>query len=275
MQVSIPAGAELGEDEPIVTADGLYHSLASVQGGSENYLGPYVDRAPELSSCDGETGWYISWRLTIFKPEFDTTPDNDDCAGCDCQAGTVTTETGCLRVKITLGADLYGKSAGYLYVQEEVPSTELFTIARLRYSVADSVGVWLVDPLSGVSTFTTPTISAIVSSGTSDYTITLSNLSGGVFSTVNIAKGATTNNVVITETPSGGAPRVTQFNYSLGSLQWEMVSGGGLRKETRSYSWDVDNIYRTDTVLVKDNAGTLFHQETEKTQGRSLGIGIG
>ena len=77
------------------------------------------------------------------------------------------------------------------------------------------------------------------------------------FSSVTIAQGISTNQVVITI--DSGTPYTHTYDWSDSDKAWTLTTGGGLRKETRS--WNEVSLTRTNTI--RDAANAIVYQEVQ------------
>ena len=230
-------------------------------------------------------GWKVQHQLAIVAPDFTSVPDPQDCcsAECDtCEPGEMTASVQSLHVNIPLGTDNYGGSAGALTLSAEKPSLALATIAGLSFTKADSVvkisGTpptttrlqfktsqalfdiqWVTDYKYTISVYSVGNFGSTVD-GTGFYPPT-----GPVSSTTTIenpdALPTSFNKLRLTRT-KGGNTTVTDYIYTAGtgeSGEWQMITGGNLRKESRNSTW-AGNL-RTETVIIRNATDQIVSRE--------------
>ncbi len=256
-----------GGNEPPVTADGKYHFHGSTPlGPNSDFYSPLLGDAANPSIATDcplgnpiEEGWRVSGAFIILKPDFETDSDHvqcgeDACASCGGGGnlpGKVTTATGSLDVRISLGPDQYGRPAGYFYLHSEHPSPALFTPVSMLYSTPSATG-----SAAQWGSYTPTYHAAVWIEGiNSGYGIFFTNWSGDFLASATITSNSLNpNQITITEQlGSVGSPRVIQFNYTNNgptSWTWDMIEGGGLRTESRTTTWSTPS-NRTDTIVVK------------------------
>src|SRR5205823_6282041 len=77
--------------------------------------------------------WDLYDRLMIFQPKWKIREDKVPCGGCNCVAGTTSLKAGSMLVRIELGMVDHRTSAGYLFIQEDQPSSQLANSLRFSF----------------------------------------------------------------------------------------------------------------------------------------------
>ena len=209
--------------------------------------------------------------------------DGNDCPGCGgcatCGSGTVPTVcpiTGCIDVTIGLGGTAYGKSAGQLKLKSEKPSAALSRPSALITMVSsDSVVINSAQGLRQVRVG--QALGDVITNSQYSYDINfyhnsqvggLSNglytTSGSPYATLTIENPNTTtnNNALRLTLEKDSATTVYDFVWSESDQDWELITGGGLRHDLRTKSWDAAHSNRTETVIIKNESGTTISKET-------------
>lgn len=208
--------------------------------------------------------------------------DVTDCTACgaNCSAfGGLDTRNGSVDVRIGMGWSSLADTAGFLSIREEQPSTLLATPQTLHYNflrndvdlVLNGQVVRQLKTLAGLAN--------IVTNNSYSYAIELYSLTnvlpkaGGSyptngnppFKTITVENpGNDTNTLRVTDS-LGSAP----WEYAWLTNGWELVSGNGLRKETKTTVWSDANTLRTVTTTVQLGTNAPVYQKIEqfKTYG--------
>ncbi len=276
---------------PTTAPEGTYGTWpgACVPVGSvftSDYI-PESTYAPSaMGACDLNvvtvSGWKVADAVAIVQPDFSTIQDEQDCCACNqCEAGDTSSKLSSIHVSIALGGDNFGNSAGALALGADWPSLALATPSALRYSVASTVEVITnaTAPLQHVQFKTSQALSDVLTNNNFQYTISFYTAAdagtkdpngfyvptGPAFKTIVVqnpdTSGSSSNRLRITVT-ADAAPTVTDYIFDITTGQWEMDTGNGLRKETRTSLWDVSNTFRTEGVGVTNADGSLAYMET-------------
>jgi RHS repeat-associated protein len=290
-----PTPWSIGPNTPeSMSVDSQWHLYQTLDGGNEwqsDYLAngepEWVTTCPwvEYDTPDG-TGkaiWILIDQVAIVEANFDQALRNDGidpqlavqgenvkCGekSCSrCSGGTVNLSLDSLHVNISLGADVNGKSAGYLYIKQETPSAALMTPAKLELVTGESV-FWdkIVRDASGfLKEVVAPQIHAkIVIDNQYQYHIDLyhrdsSGNLGAKFKTVTIQNPANSNTDfntfnVLVSFEDGSSSQQTVFTWN-GVDTWQMDKGAGstFRRENLQKTVDVQNNNRTEIRTIKKN----------------------
>jgi RHS repeat-associated protein len=283
-----PAGE--GANPPSFAVDGAYHLLASSSVGpgtqyTSDLLANEKPTAPAGCSTDSRgdsvpdqavAGWHLVAALAVLGPHFTCDPDNIHCGGSGgCAScgqggpdtpGTVSAATGSMDVRISLGPDSFGNSAGYFYLHADQPTPATFDPAGLRYSSSQH-GIGFATDNGGVLASANAT--AYVQPTGSGYAIYFTNqnaiLGPSFISSVTVSSNGTDlNHILITNIiGASGSPHVFQFEYLPASSTWQLMQGYGLRVESRSTLLTTPS-NRTDTITVKTSGGGPVDQTIEQ-----------
>ena len=282
-----------GPNPPLVAGDGAYHiyQTDNCSPGSVYWSSPFVSSPSIGGDCpDFTSEWNDGWALDlslvdgdsqfgVILPVYKTDPDtaeacDSSCGSGNCQntPGFTSAQTDSLNVKISLGPDANGLSAGYLYIHADQPSAALYSPASLSYSISTSGDV--TPSFGGDGSLTevdTPNAIATVQTnglGTG-YTVTFKDLSADFISSVTIAENGDTNHMTITSSIiDTNTPKVIQFSYvntSSTNWNWTMSEGSGLRIESRTTAWTSSTV-KTDTIVVSNASGAVASQTAETYQ---------
>ncbi len=250
----------------------------------------YVDdsqAAPQaLGSCSLGTyrvyGWKVVDQLAIVQPDFTIIPDPQDCCSCT-KCVDPSTYLKSIHANIPLGGDNFDSSAGVLTLDADVPNVTLATPSALRYSPASTVEV-ITDsssPVQHLQFKSSQLLANVLTNNPYNYVVSFYTSAdagikdgsgfyvptGSAYMTVTVenpdASPSTYNRLRLT-TVSDSHTTVTDYIYNSGTGQWEMDTGGGLRKETRTSTWS--GVFRTETVTVSNAANQVVFKEVNAWQ---------
>lgn len=264
--------------------------------GDEAATSAYVNYSdvppPKTGDCEPNQtvefhGWQVEDALAIVAPDFTTTPDPQDCCGCEnCEPGSLSASVQSVHIDIGLGADNFGSSAGSLTLSADKPSPSLTTLGALRYSRAANVDVRPPPPSPPVNRLQFKTSQSLVDIQVNNaYKYTLSvysvgnfgppdaqgfyQVTGPVSSTIVVenpdASPTVYNRLKITRT-KGGSSSVREYVYTAATGQWELKEEVNLRIESRSSTWDAAQTIRTETVTIKDGNNQITYKERNTYQ---------
>ncbi len=205
------------------------------------------------------------------------------CAGGTCRKhGSVSTDLHSVDVKLGLGTSYVNGSAGYLQVKEALPSGALGTPATLRcaflrpelQTITNAQGTLVqIKSLDGLILVATNTASSYALSfygatNVNGNTNGLYTTTGSPFKVVTLENvSGDTNHFRVTDSVRG-----ILADYYWQTSGWKMVTGGGLREETRQEA--TNGTQRTVTRQVKNGAGDIEHESSEVWDGTNLAMTI-
>ncbi len=280
--------ASFGQNRPTIADENKWGiwSDGSLQMGQESTSGivTYSDGAVDAAGdCidNGVTlvGWELQDALAVIQPDFYVKEDPQDCcSGCSqegCEAGGMQTSVSSVHVSINLGPDGFGGSAGSLNLRADVPSTLLAKPIALQSSVASNVEVIRDSSTNQIQFKTSQVLVNVKTNNAYYYTISVytnaGSLSGGFYVPVGSAhttiivenpdSGSASNRLKFTRTVDGSS-LVTEYTHTAATDQWEMSTGGGLRKESRSSVWSGNDRYETN--IVKNSANDVVYKQSDK-----------
>ena len=271
-----PREQGVSNNPPTGQADGKFRKdTDEPEGGIEWKSRPLANSQPDFTAGCGEgppkdgrhTGWTIAddGQVVIFKPDFNVRIDEADCDGCTqaCPIGSVTTKVGSAYVRISLGANNFGKSAGYLYLQEDSPSDEMYTPARLHIASVNYSGYTIPPTGDTIYTDNAKVEISVIDSKSYKVEFRLRDAQETLICTVtNKALNGDINQMQVTEARVGQtSPTVSLFTYTPASGQWELSRVGAPGKQRKTSTWN-QNV-RTDTLLVLDANDAVVQQTTE------------
>jgi RHS repeat-associated protein len=186
----------------------------------------------------------------------------DNCGSGACgQPGASQHQNQCVNSSFSLGQTAFGASAGQLQIYSLTPSPQLATPAGLQAFTAS--GVQVITNGAGVRQVLAPQeLADIVTNNAYQYQINFyspgnfsTNLTGGLyqptgsaFKTVtilNVDGASDYNHLRITESDTGVQ---TDYTWNQANQQWTLITGSGLRQETRSVQWQANTLTETDVV---------------------------
>jgi RHS repeat-associated protein len=273
-----PGGLGLTTTPFALAADSKYHLAVTTSVlAADAYSSPPLgeDKPGIAGDCAADNsiweGWVMQNAFLVLAPQFNANPDDihcgdgacPSCAGSAVTPGKVTTANRSLDLRISLGPDSYGKSAGYLYLHADQASPALYSLASLL--CVTPTGIASLADLGGTVAAANVTVTAQTTSA--GYTLNFTDNANPSQSLASVTVQSTNspNGLLITEVLGGGSPRVIQFNYtpiSPSSWTWDMIEGNGLRTESRTTTWSTPT-NRADAVVVKDNTAAIAAQTTE------------
>jgi RHS repeat-associated protein len=216
---------------------------------------------------------------TCFEEQIQLNKPASGCQDCNYAFGSGSPTNASVELKIPLGTSGVAPSAGYLLIDETNSFTA--TPARLRYDFiigdVDVIGtntVRQIRSLEGLANVVANNdhnfeIELFDDAAVGIFTNGLYTFSGSPYNkfTVENPLGASdTNNIRITESLTGNV-----INYSNIVTGWEMVSGGALRKETKTES--SSGGVRTVTKTVQEGTNSAVYKEI--TQYTTISTNIG
>jgi YD repeat-containing protein len=214
-------------------------------------------------------------------------PDCKECASADC----VTGYNHSVDFHIPMGGNLLGDS-GYLQIKEDEPSQQLATPFRLKYRFGSPLSSLITNSSQGLrQVHTLEKLADVLKISENEYQVNLFHssqiwftntglyaTSGVPHATVNVkfpvSGGVTnTNNLIVTYTPTNGSANVFDYLWlTNGSGKgWQLTTGDGLRKETRTTAWSESDTLRTITTTVNQSNGPNVFQRIEKYRKLTYG----
>jgi len=216
--------------------------------------------ATDDPTCAGYIGWSFGADLSItWKARCSS------CAG-SCASGAVTCDNSCVHVAVGLGKDAYAQNAGQLVIQANSPSVALAKPDSLQVLLGRTAE--RINGSGGVvrQIRTSQLLADIVVSN--DFCYTMNFYTPANFNTTKDGNGlypitGQPFKIVVVENPDTSATTFNrlrlvesgdlgnhQYDYEWNATaqQWDLTSGGGLRKETKSEAWD-----STQTILTETN----------------------
>jgi RHS repeat-associated protein len=206
------------------------------------------------------------------------------CTACSTKPGGVSAANADygLYASLSLGKDSFGQGAGALVAAASSPKPSLCTPAGLEY-FGSLANVDLIRSPNGSlrQAKSEQLLANILSNSPSSYAIECYSPAqilakeNGLYrtngsppiSSVTVSQGASTNQLLIVAT--GGTTDTYDYTWSAADQGWTLTSGGGLRKQTRS--WNASALVRTNTV--RNSSNQVVYQEAEHF--RDLGQGWG
>jgi RHS repeat-associated protein len=287
--------ATFAQDRPTTAAEGTYGywSGGVLTIGTEGVTESYVLNSDVLPSDAGSCpvfgdrdyyalihlyGWEVDDAVVIVNPDFTTTQDSPDACPCtECgEGGNVTPSIKSLHVNIALGSDNFNGSAGFLALDSELPNSDLSKPSSLRYSVAQNVEIVTNVALTHFQFKSSQMLADIQTNSLFIYTIKFHTLgevgtqdtngfyqATNAYTTIRVENPDGTNDtdrLRITEV-SEGATNLTEYNYVSTNKMWELITGGGLRTESRASVWNTNNTLRTETYLIKGPTNQIVYKE--------------
>ena len=243
----------------------------------------YSDVTPaSVGSCTQDVatiyGWSVGDALAIVQPDFTTTPDPECCSSCGCSAGADSASIDSIHYSVGLGSDNFGNSAGSIKIDAYFPSLSIYTPAALRFFTAPSVQV-LHSGAGALRQFVTSQIMVdVVVANATNYSMsfyTLANAgspdgsglyvpTGSPYTVISVSNPDASlsifNRLRITNVTDSNT-NVMDFAYNSSLNQWSLSTGGGLRQEAHTSTWDVSNTLRTETVTITNNSSQLAYKE--------------
>ena len=192
-----------------------------------------------------------------------------NCGSGACgQPGASQHQNQCVNSSFSLGQTAFGASAGQLQVYSLTPSPQLATPAGLQAFTAS--GVQVITNGAGVRQVLAPQeLADIVTNNAYQYQINFyspgnfsTNLTGGLYqptgsafktaTILNVDGASDYNHLRITESDTGVQ---TDYTWNQANQQWTLITGSGLRQETRSVQWQANTL--TETDIVSDATGKV------------------
>lgn len=189
---------------------------------------------------------------------------NESCPSCSISA--VSANNSCIDVKIGLGWDLIGNTAGYLQIYTNLPSGVLGTPAGLQYNFQRG-DIRVVTNAQGLSQVITPQVVAdIETNSSSSYSIYL-------YSPTNVVLNPSTSNgytltnylyrTITVEQPGGNTNDllIIDSNGQTNEYAWQgngflLTSGGGIRNVLKTGTNSTDGTFTTNTTTVYATGGS-------------------
>jgi len=225
-----------------------------------------------IDNCAGQIGWRnvsITWKARC-----------SSCAG-SCASGAVTCDNSCVHVAVGLGKDAYAQNAGQLVIQANSPSVTLAKPEGLQVFLG-STAERINNSGGAVRQIRTSQLLAdIVVSN--DFCYTLNFYTPASFNTTKDNNGlypitGLPFKIVVVENPDASTTTFNRlrlvesgdlgnhqydYEWNAAAQQWDLTSGGGLRKETKSEAWDSTHTILTETNAILNADSTVAFKQVE------------
>jgi len=236
--------------------------------------------ATDDDGCGNHIGWpfsgppvYITWRAKC-----------GGCSGNSCAAGSVEAGLNSLHFRMGLGKYAYQQNAGQLVIEDNYPGLSLAKPDGIQAYLGASVER-INDGATGVlrQVRTSQLLADVIVSNDFCYSVnfyTASNFSlnkinglypptGQPFNAVTVQNpDASTNTYNRLRINTTGQLGDHQYDYTwvANAQYWELITGDGLRKETRSQFWDGSQTILTETNVVLNADDTVAFKQVETYQ---------
>jgi YD repeat-containing protein len=184
-----------------------------------------------------------------------------------------------ISMSASLGGDSFGEGSGSLLIAGSYPTNRLTTPAGLEFfGRMDSVEIIRVSgalrqvkSANGLADIVTTSgtsyqIRFYLDAGSFNSQTGLYEPNGSPYSTGTIEQVGSVNHIRLTVVNEGTS--VFDYEWSATDNGWKLTSGGGLRKQTKS--WDATNLVRTNTV--RNSADQIVTRETKFYQNLTTGL---
>jgi RHS repeat-associated protein len=262
---------------PPVLTDTNYHLFAQTNLWQTNWLSASIGETMPTVSCptsapaDVWNGWFVwgggigggNMAYAAVKPKFRTDPDVlpcEECGGClSCEdrnrPGQICFANHSADLQISLGPLRYRRTPGYLYLNVFQPGP--------GETPADTTNLVAVMPSGGYAN-----VNTVIEGGSGGFTIKIYDVQNNSLlcqdTVMNAGAGGQVAMAVTEQVGSSGLIRSNRFGYDAGSGTWVLTHGTGGRSEYRTTVWDADQNGRTDTIAVKDAAGSTVTERIER-----------